>query len=969
MHALIAAALLFAQSPAPAAGTPIDYADGKSWLCRPGRADACAVDLATTIVAADGNLTREPWSADPRAPIDCFYVYPTVSTDPTPNSDMTADPAELNVVRAQLARFASRCRPYAPLYRQVTLAALRSALSGGGRVQLDRGLAYDDVRDAWHHYLEHENNGRGIVLIGHSQGAMILTELIRREIEGQVVQARIVSALLLGTTIAVPRGKDVGGTFQKIPLCHSAADIGCVITFASFRSTVPPSATSLFGKVTDAGMEPACTNPAALGGGSGELHAYLSSTGRTLIGTTTPKPWAVPEQSIDTPFVSVPGLLTARCTTGEHATYLEVTVHGNPADPRVDDIVGDIAPGTPRAAVWGLHLIDVGLTMGNLLDIVGRQAQAYAAGKPQTGPAGQAASTGDAIYQRLCASCHDAAATRAPDRETLKLKTRDAILTSLVSGTMSVVVKDLTDADRRAVAEYLGAAPTSAPAINTGLCGAQPTTFDPLAGPRWIGWGADLANTRFQKDAGLAADAVSRLKLKWAFGFPEATQASAQPTIVGGRVFVGSQKGAVYALDAATGCAHWSFVAASGVRSGIAVGRVSSGSASRPAVFFGDLAATVYALDAATGEKLWETRVDTHPAARVTGTPVFHESLVYVPVSSVEEAAGGRPNYECCRFRGSVQALDAATGRVIWKTYPVADEPKPTKKTPAGTQLWGPSGGAVWGAPTIDVKRGAIYIGAGNAYSEPASATTSAILALDLATGKLRWSRQMTPNDVFVIGCQGANPNCPETVGPDFDFGSSPILRSLPNGRDILLVGQKSGVAYGLDPDREGAILWQFRAGQGGPLGGIEWGMAADEERLYVPVSDVLRAPNEAGGLFAVRIADGQKVWHAPAPALTCTEGRGCTGAQSAAISVIPGAVFSGSVDGHFRAYSTTDGRILLDFDTAREFETVNGVKATGGSIDAAGPAIAGGLVLTNSGYGQWRGKPGNVLLAFEVGK
>jgi polyvinyl alcohol dehydrogenase (cytochrome) len=971
MHAFIAALMLVVQSPA-ASGTvkPNDYADGKSWLCRPGREDACSVDMTTTIVTADGKLTRETWAADPKAPIDCFYVYPTVSTDPTPNSDMLADPAELNVVRAQFARFASKCRPFAPLYRQVTLAALRAALAGGGRATMDRGLVYDDVRDAWNYYLEHDNQGRGVVIVGHSQGAIVLTELIRREIEGKPVQSRLVSALLLGTTIAVPRGKDVGGTFQKIPLCRSVAQTGCVITFASYRSTLPPSATSLFGRVDDPNMIAACTNPAALAGGTGDLHAYLSATGRTITGNATLKPWVVPEQPIATPYVSVPGLLSARCTTGEHATFLEVTVHGNPADPRVDDIIGDIAAGTPTAAVWGLHLIDVGLAMGNLLDIVGRQATAYAAGKPQPAAAVQAASGGAAIYQRQCAACHDSPATRAPDRETLKLKTRDAILASLVSGTMSVVVRDLTDADKRAVAEYLGTPSAPASASSTGVCANRPSVTDPVTGPRWIGWGADLANTRFQpqKEAGLAADDLPRLKLKWAFGFPEATQASAQPTVAGGRVFVGSQKGAVYALDAATGCAHWSFVAASGVRSAIAVGRVTREGSPRHAVFFGDLAANVYALDAATGEKLWETRVDTHPAARVTGTPVFHESRVYVPVSSVEEVAGGRPTYECCTFRGSLQALDAATGKVIWKSYTI-DEPRPTKKTAAGTQLWGPSGGAVWGAPTIDVKRGAIYIGAGNAYSEPAPATTSAIVALDLATGKIRWARQMTPNDVFVIGCQGTNPNCPETVGPDFDFGSSPILRSLPNGRDILLAGQKSGVAYGLDPDREGAVVWQFRAGQGGPLGGIEWGMAADTERLYVPVSDVLRAPAEAGGLFALRLADGEKVWHTPAPVLACKEGRGCTGAQSAAITVIPGAVFSGSVDGHLRAYSTQDGKILWDFDTAREFETVNGVKASGGSIDAAGPVIAGGLLLTNSGYGQWRGKPGNVLLAFELGK
>src|SRR5262249_45338134 len=287
--------------------------DPKSWLCRPGRHDACDVDLTTTIVAADGKLGRETWKADTNASIDCFYVYPTVSTDPTPNSDMTADAAELNVVRQQFARFGSKCRPYAPLYRQVTLAGLRTRLAtGGGGSALARGVQYDDVKDAWNYYLDHDNNGRGVVLVAHSQGSFILDELIRNEIDGKQVQARMVSAILLGVTLSVPRGKDVGGSFQHIPLCHSATQTGCVITYASFRSTVLPPANTRFGKITDPTMIAGCTNPAALGGGNGELHAYLSTDGRTIVGTTTPKPWILPERAIDTPWVSVPGLLTAQ---------------------------------------------------------------------------------------------------------------------------------------------------------------------------------------------------------------------------------------------------------------------------------------------------------------------------------------------------------------------------------------------------------------------------------------------------------------------------------------------------------------------------------------------------------------------------------------------------------------------------------------------------------------------------------
>ena len=354
-----------------------DYGDGTNWLCRPGRQDACAVDQTTTIVAADGTLTREDWKAIPAAPIDCFYVYPTVSTDPGGNSDMIAGAEENGVVRAQLARFASQCKVYAPLYRQATLTALRAATTGSP-ISVDRALGYHDVLDAWNYYLQHDNNGRGAVLIGHSQGSGVLTQLIRSEIDGKPVQSKIVSALLLGTSLAVPKGKDVGGAFQHLPLCHAASQTGCVVTYASFRSTIPPPANSRFGRVRGEGMMSACVNPAALGGGSGQLHAYLAAGGRSIVGSSAePRAWVTPSKPIDTPFVSVPGLLTAECVANEHGSYLEVSVHGNPADPRADDIVGDVMANGQVNASWGLHLIDVNLAMGNLVDLVREQGRAW----------------------------------------------------------------------------------------------------------------------------------------------------------------------------------------------------------------------------------------------------------------------------------------------------------------------------------------------------------------------------------------------------------------------------------------------------------------------------------------------------------------------------------------------------------------------------------------------------------------
>jgi hypothetical protein len=367
--------------PAAIATTPAaknDYSDGKSWLCRPGREDACTVDISTTVVAADGALTKETFAANPNAPIDCFYVYPTVSLDATGNSDMNPGPEEAGVVRTQLARFASQCRVFAPMYRQFTLSALRAATTGKP-IASDRTLAYADVLDAWKHYLANDNKGRGVVLIGHSQGSGMLVQLIRNEIDGKPVQKQLVSALLLGTNVAVPAGKDVGGAFTSVPLCRSASQTGCVISYVTFRSNIPPPADSRFGKVPTAGQVAACTNPAALGGGAGALHAYLSNGGSIVSSAAAPRPWVTPPATITTPYVSVPGLLTAQCVSNEKGSYLEVTVHGNPADARTDEISGDVVANGQVNASWGLHLIDVNVAMGNLVDIVSKQAKAFTA--------------------------------------------------------------------------------------------------------------------------------------------------------------------------------------------------------------------------------------------------------------------------------------------------------------------------------------------------------------------------------------------------------------------------------------------------------------------------------------------------------------------------------------------------------------------------------------------------------------
>lgn len=360
--------------PATAQAQAVDYSSPGSWLCRPGGQDACAIDNTTTVVQADGSLSREAWSRASAPPIDCFYVYPTVSTDTTPNSDMNPDEAELRVVAQQFARFASVCRPFAPSYRQVTLAGLRTGMAGGSVPDLATGMGYDDVLAAFRHYIANDNAGRGFVLIGHSQGSFILTRLVREEIEGKPLQSQMVSAMLLGATVTVATGRDTGGSFRSLPLCRAASQTGCIVTYVSFRETVPPPANTLFGRATEAGQTAACTNPAALGGGSAPLHAYLAAGG-TIIAGRPASAWVEGGPAIETPFVSVPGLLSAECATNEYATYLKVTVHGNPADPRADNIAGDIT------AQWGLHLVDVNVGMGNLIDIVRQQGAAWRGGR------------------------------------------------------------------------------------------------------------------------------------------------------------------------------------------------------------------------------------------------------------------------------------------------------------------------------------------------------------------------------------------------------------------------------------------------------------------------------------------------------------------------------------------------------------------------------------------------------------
>jgi polyvinyl alcohol dehydrogenase (cytochrome) len=573
------------------------------------------------------------------------------------------------------------------------------------------------------------------------------------------------------------------------------------------------------------------------------------------------------------------------------------------------------------------------------------------------------------VFQDVCAVCHANLATRAPTRESLSAMSPDFIVKALTDGVMQQQGSALSPAQRAALAEFLTGQKIGAAPPMTGRCSG--THVFSLDGPSFNGWGANPQNWRYQAAPDLGAEQLPRLEVKWAFGVPGVAAMFGQPTIAGGRVFIGAQNGHVYALDAASGCLFWDFSAETSVRSAITAAHVKD----RDLAFFGDRRGHAYALDAATGELVWKVAAAEGPAMEITGAPALFEGRLYVPISGGDDSAAVDPNYECCKGRGAVVALDAASGATIWRTYTIP-EARPQGRNSVGAQLWGPSGASIWSSPTIDAEERALYVGTGDNHSAPPTDTSAAVLALSLDTGEILWSSQLLPGDMGDVACLAVDrTNCPEPHGPDFDFGSSPNLITLDDGRRLLAIGQKSGVVHALDPDDRGRIVWQTRVGLGGPLGGVQWGTATDGATIYAATSDVAFKdlvtgqpfeldPDRGGGLHALAADTGAVLWAAP-PARACGERKNCSPAQSAAVTATLDFVLSGAIDGHIRAYAVEDGRVLWDYDTARPFATVNGVKARGGSIDAAGPTVAGGMIFVNSGYGLYGGNAGNVLLAF----
>ena len=582
---------------------------------------------------------------------------------------------------------------------------------------------------------------------------------------------------------------------------------------------------------------------------------------------------------------------------------------------------------------------------------------------PPENSAGLYPVAGEPIFRAKCASCHEPAIDRAPTLQQLEARGAEEVYDALTIGAMKPMAQGLSEAELYGLVRFItgkSPVPQTAAGPDPNLCKTK-TPLSPNA-PQWNGWGVDAVNSRYQPRPGFTAAEVPRLKVKWAFSYPGTK--NTEPLIFGHRVFVGSMSGKVYSLDAKTGCVHWRHDYRGGARASMSIGRLAT-APSGYALYLGDDRMIVHAFDAGSGKELWTSKVDDHKVGRITGSPALHNNVLYVPLSASEESQGNVAAYPCCTFIGLVVAIDARTGKQLWKSSILGDvKPRPTRKNSAGTQMYGPAGGAIWVAPTIDAKRGQLYVTTGDSYTEIDHPASDAVVAMDLKTGKIRWINQVLKNDNYMSGRINAPAG---TMGPDYDFGSNAQLIKLADGRELVITGNKSSIVYAMDPDT-GKTVWETpKLGIGGASGGVMWGTASDGKTFFVPLADP--AGRGKPGLIALDPATGKEIWRFNSPAgLPCNVPSGrCSQAFNQAVTAMPGAVFAGAGDGRLRAFSSADGKVIWEWDTTTPIDTVNGVKgAPGGSLAMGGPTLAGGMMYVHSGYNGTAGA-NNLLLAFSV--
>ena len=572
---------------------------------------------------------------------------------------------------------------------------------------------------------------------------------------------------------------------------------------------------------------------------------------------------------------------------------------------------------------------------------------------------------GSAQFASKCASCHTAAGGNAPSVAAMNAMPTERIFASLLTGSMKEQAAGLTNRERRVVAEYLGKRPYVDPAAGdvtkmANQCKGNPALGNFNAAQSWSGWGG-ATNARFQTEqsGGLKASDVPKLKLKWAFGLPSGSSLYSQPAVAFGRVFVGSDDGVIYSMDAKTGCVYWAFKSDSFGRFAPIIAPISGYPGTRYAVFFVTRSVTAYAIDAQNGKLLWQNVVKDG-INNLSATAAYYDGRLYVPMSGTETLTGANLDYECCKSRGAVAAVDANTGKVLWRVQSIVEPLRSLGENSKGKPQFGPAGASVWNTPTIDAKRKLVYVGTGNSFGREAAKTSDSILALRMEDGKMMWHHQEFEGDSFMNGCRptnAADTNCPQKLGPDYDFGGSSAILQTVNGKDILLAAGKGGVAIALDPDAEGKLIWRTQLWETtapSASGLVVWGGTADGTHVYYP----LQQPG--GGLKALQLATGKVDWNAEVKA----DRRG----QAAPASSIPGVVFTGAWDGILRAVDAS-GKVIWTFDANKDFQTVNGIVANGGSFGSSGGAvISGGMVFVASGYtGIMQGAQGNVVLAFGV--
>ncbi len=576
---------------------------------------------------------------------------------------------------------------------------------------------------------------------------------------------------------------------------------------------------------------------------------------------------------------------------------------------------------------------------------------------------------GAALYATHCAQCHDGTVPKAPHFTWLEMMTPAVMLKALNEGIMAPQAAHLDAAARRHIVEYVTRAPADTIATHTVPFCADGATFDAASRPVKVGWGHDTNRFTPATAGGIDADQARRLTLKWSFAFPQALRARSQPAVGWGAVYTGSQDGTVYAFDLDTGCVRWTFAASAEVRTAVVLTDTSP-----PLAVFGDILAKLYAVNAWTGELVWSKRADDHPAATLTGSPALHDDTLFVPVSSLEVIPAADPAYPCCSFRGSVLAVNVIDGSERWRHYTIPQAPAVTAQTSAGTDILSPSGAPVWSSPTVDAKRNRIYFGSGENYSSPADGNSDAVIAVDMTTGERVWQRQSTSGDAWNVACMMAdNPNCPPERGPDFDHGSSILLVDLPDGSEVLAAGHKNGTVFALDPDDGGKVLWSVKVGRGSIQGGVHFGMAAADGIVYAPINDMNDTRNgdfldpalARPGVHAIDMVEQAVVWQHVQEDLCGEEREFCDPGVSAPLTAGPGVVFAGHLDGYLRAYDQTSGEVLWSYDTTAEHTGTNGITGRGGSMSGAGPTVAAGHLIVNSGYGLYFHEPGNLFLVF----